>query len=155
MPKVAGSNPATGANLNKQSMTNKEIKFELGKIALTRCGCEHLTESLKNIYEWIIEEPTEEVIPEKPRNDYELKSVYEVYYEIQLIEQAEKAKWNKAQAKGHAARFMNVVRMHEIATVGQLIEYGKADFIRLRNMGRACADYVSMALKNLYGIDKW
>lgn len=135
-------------------MTNKEIKFELGKIALTRCGCEHLTESLKNIYEWIIEEP-EEVIPEKPRNDYELKSVYEVYYEIQRIEQAEKAKWNKAQAKGHAARFMNVVRMHEIATVGQLIEYGKADFIRLRNMGRACADYVSMALKNLYGIDKW
>ena len=139
-------------------MTNKEIKFELGKIALEKCQfseVDDFTASLAAVYKWIIEEPTEEVIPEKPRNDYELKSVYEVYYEIQRIEQAEKAKWNKAQAKGHAARFMNVVRMHEIATVGQLIEYGKADFIRLRNMGRACADYVSMALKNLYGIDKW
>lgn len=41
-------------------MTNKEIKFELGKIALTRCDGD-LTESLRNIYEWIIEEP-EEVI---------------------------------------------------------------------------------------------
>jgi hypothetical protein len=35
-------------------MTNKEIKFELGKIALERCSGADLTASLKNVYEWII-----------------------------------------------------------------------------------------------------
>lgn len=139
-------------------MTNKEIKFELGKIALTRCDGD-LTESLRNIYEWIIEEP-EEVIPEQPVNDYELKPIREVYLEIQRIEEAEKEEKiqkgrSRVQKKGHANRFLNVARMHDIETVGQLVEYGKAEFMLLPNIGRQCADYVSMALKNLYGIDKW
>lgn len=141
-------------------MTNKEIKFELGKIALTRCGCEHLTESLQNIYDWIIEEPEKEVIPEQPVNDYEQKPIREVYNEIQRMEEAEKEEkiqkgWRRVQKKGHANRFLNVARMHDIETVGQLVEYGKAEFMLLPNIGRQCADYVSMALKNLYGIDKW
>ena len=41
-------------------MTNKEIKFELAKIALERCAfstSETLAEGLKNLYEWIVEEP--------------------------------------------------------------------------------------------------
>lgn len=160
MPKVAGSSPVTGANLNKQTMTNKEIKFELGKIALTRCGCEHLTESLRNIYEWIIEDPEEEVIPKQPVNDYEQKPIREVYLEIQRIEEAEKEEKiqkgrSRVQKKGHARRFIHVAQYNDIETVGQLVEYDKADFMRLPNIGRQCADYISMALKNLYGIDRW
>ena len=45
-------------------MTNKEIKFELAKVALTKCNfitSESLTESLKNLYEWVVEEPEVEV----------------------------------------------------------------------------------------------
>lgn len=140
-------------------MTNKEIKFELGKIALSKCEGGNLAESLQNIYDWIIEEP-EEVIPKQPVNDYEQKPIREVYLEIQRIEEAEKEEkiqkgWRRVQKKGHANRFLNVARMHDIETVGQLVEYGKAEFMLLPNIGRQCADYVSMALKNLYGIDRW
>lgn len=144
-------------------MTNKEIKFELGKIALSKCNfmsSEDLSSSLKYVFEWIIEEPTEEVIPEKPVNDYEQKPIREVYNEMQCMEEAEKEEkiqkgWRRVQKKGHANRFLNVARMHDIETVGQLVEYGEAEFMLLPNIGRQCADYVSMALKNLYGIEKW
>ena len=41
-------------------MANKEIKLELARAALTMCKfttSEALTEALKNLYEWIVEEP--------------------------------------------------------------------------------------------------
>ena len=47
-------------------MTNKEIKLELAKVALATCRhmtSESLTESLKNLYEWVIEEPEVEEVP--------------------------------------------------------------------------------------------
>ena len=46
-------------------MTNKEIKFELAKVALTTCRhmtSESLTESIKNLYDWVIEEPVLEPV---------------------------------------------------------------------------------------------
>ena len=46
-------------------MTNKEIKFELAKVALTTCRhmtSESLTESLQNLYDWITEEPALEPV---------------------------------------------------------------------------------------------
>lgn len=50
-------------------MTNKEIKLELAKVALEKCNfttSETLTEGLKNLYEWVVEEPhTEEETIEK------------------------------------------------------------------------------------------
>lgn len=140
-------------------MTNKEIKFELAKVALSsrylRQG-----QSLEELYEWIIEEPEKEVIPEQPVNDYEQKPIREVYLEIQRIEEAEvSAKiqqgWSRVSKKGHARRFLNRAQMADIETVGQLLNFGKGDFLRLQNMGRQCAEYVSMALKNLYGIERW
>lgn len=42
-------------------MTNKEIKLELAKAALQSCRLmtsEDLTSSIKNVYEWIVEEGT-------------------------------------------------------------------------------------------------
>ena len=41
-------------------MTNKEIKFELAKVALTTCRhmtSESLSESITNLYDWVMEEP--------------------------------------------------------------------------------------------------
>jgi DNA-directed RNA polymerase alpha subunit len=146
-------------------MTNKEIKLELGKIVLARCSSVDLTYSMENIYKWIIEEPEEEITPEpgteKPdKKDYEQESIQEVYNEMQIIEEEEKLEkkregYRNVQKKGHAVRFRNAARMCEIETVGQLVKYGKADLTRARNMGEKCVDYVSMALKNLYGIEKW
>lgn len=130
-------------------MTNKEIKLELGKIALERCSGADLTASLKNVYEWIIEDPEEEIIPEQPRNDYELKSVHEVYCEMRRLEEDGKC------TIGLATRFSNIARDQEIKTVGQLLERGKTKFMRLWNVGRSCADAVGVALKNLYGIEFW
>ena len=46
-------------------MTNKEIKFELAKVALTTCRhmtSDSLSESLKNLYDWIIEESVQEPV---------------------------------------------------------------------------------------------
>ena len=145
-------------------MTNKEIKFELAKAALFS---RYLREdqSLEELYKWIIEEPEEDIIPEpgteKPdKKDYEQESIQEVYNEMQIMEEEEKLEkkregYRNVQKKGHAVRFRNAASYADIETVGQLIAFGKADFIKVRNMGRKCADYVSMALKNLYGIEKW
>ena len=47
------------AQEEKKIMTNKEIKFELAKVALTTCRhmtSESLTESIKNLYDWVTEE---------------------------------------------------------------------------------------------------
>lgn len=145
-------------------MTNKEIKFELAKAALLAHFL-RADQSLQELYEWIIEEPEEEIIPEPEtenpdKKDYEQIPISEVYNEMQIMEEEEKlekkrAGYRNVQKKGHAVRFLNAARLADIETVGQLIAYGRADFIRVRNMGRNCADYVSMALKNLYGIEKW
>lgn len=46
-------------------MTNKEIKFELAKVALTTCRhmtSESLSESLTNLYDWIMEEPAQKPV---------------------------------------------------------------------------------------------
>ena len=46
-------------------MTNKEIKFELAKVALTTCRhmtSESLSESLTNLYDWVMEEPEQEPV---------------------------------------------------------------------------------------------
>ncbi len=142
-------------------MTNKEIKFELAKAALLAHFL-RADQSLQELYEWIIEEPEEEITSEEQpvKVDYESRPISEVYNEMQIMEEEEKLEKRRngnkyAQKKGHAVRFLNAARFADIETVGQLIAYGKADFIRVRNMGRVCADYVSMALKNLYGIEKW
>ena len=61
-------------------MTNKEIKLELARIALERCTfstSETLTESLKNLYEWVIEEPEVEV-KENAQNEYDNITVSEI-----------------------------------------------------------------------------
>ena len=85
-----------------------------------------------------------------------------VYYEIDRLDIQEREEnkkkhpeWGVHQKRGNAIRFMNVAKEHDIETVGQLLEVGRARFEQFRNMGRLCADRTSEALDNLYGIKSW
>lgn len=58
------------------------------------------------------------------------------------------------QKGGNATRFLNISKANGIKTVGQLIAVGRIRFENFKNMGHKCAEQVSQALENLYGI-KW
>ena len=102
-------------------------------------------------------------IETKPVADYEndrlIDTVYNEIDRLDIQEREENKKkhpnWGVRQKRGNAIRFMNVAKECDIETVGQLIEFGRARFERTRNMGRRCADRVSEALNNLYGIKSW
>jgi hypothetical protein len=99
----------------------------------------------------------------KPAADYENDKLRDkVYYEIDRLDVQEREEYKKKypglgayQKRGNAVRFMNVAKEHDIETVGQLLEVGRARFEQFRNMGRLCADRISEALDNLYGIKGW
>ena len=102
-------------------------------------------------------------IETKPVADYEndrlIDTVYNEIDRLDIQEREENKKkyphWRVHQKRGNAIRFMNVAKECDIETVGQLLEFGRARFERTRNMGRRCADRVSEALNNLYGIKSW
>lgn len=50
---------------------------------------------------------------------------------------------------------MIIIKTNDIETVGQLLAVGRARFEKFKYMGRKCADDVSKALENLYGIKQW
>ena len=99
----------------------------------------------------------------KPAADYANdRLIDKVYHEIDRLDIQEREENKKKypglgvyQKNGNAARFMNVAKDHHIETVGQLLEVGRARFEQFRNMGRLCADRISEALDNLYGIKSW
>ena len=99
----------------------------------------------------------------KPVSDYANDRLMDkVYHEIDRLDVLEREEnrlnhpnWGVIQKRGNAVRFMNVAKDHDIETVGQLLEVGRARFEQFRNMGRLCADRISEALDNLYGIKSW
>ena len=92
-------------------------------------------------------------------NDRLIDKVYHEINRLDVLEREENKKkhpnWGVIQKRGNAVRFMNVAKEHDIETVGQLLEVGRARFEQFRNMGRLCADRISEALDNLYGIKSW
>ena len=92
-------------------------------------------------------------------NDRLLDTVYPEMDRMETLEREEQRKkrpeWRSVQKNGNAVRFINVAKGNDIETVGQLLAVGRAGFERLRFMGRVCADEVSKALDNLYGIKQW
>jgi hypothetical protein len=92
-------------------------------------------------------------------NDRLIDKVYHEMDRLDVLEREENRKkhpnWGVIQKRGNAVRFMNVAKEHDIETVGQLLEVGRARFEQFRNMGRLCADRISEALDNLYGIKSW
>ena len=99
-----------------------------------------------------------------PPTAYDEQPVMVLYEEINRLDELDKKEKEKLlrergsrrriQKSGRGIRFLNVCRQEDIETIGQIVKMGRANFERVRNMGRDCADKVGEALENLYGI-KW
>jgi len=100
---------------------------------------------------------------DNPPADYENDRLVDtVYNEMDRMETEERERqkrehpnWRSVHKNGNGVRFLNVAKANDIETVGQLLKVGRASFEKLRYMGRKCADEVSQALDNLYGIKQW
>ena len=128
-------------------MTNKEIKFELAKVALTKCNfitSESLTESLKNLYNWIIEEPeVEEENTDKNGSDsIDIKEVLNI------------VRKNEGSASGIATSLETIFGNNNINTVGDLMRIGRHDFSKYRLVGKKAILAIQDALEEL-GVTTW
>ena len=128
-------------------MENKEIKFELAKIALERCNfstSETLTESLKNLYEWIMEEPEVDVKTEQ-NNSFDSVDIKEV---LNIVRK------NRGLSSGIATMLEGIFNGNNINTVGDLIRIGRRDFSKYRLVGKKSIWAIEDALEEL-GVTTW
>ena len=128
-------------------MTNREIKFELAKVALTTCRhmtSESLSESIKNLYEWIIEEPEVDVNNQK---DYDKVSVREI---IRYL-----VNNDRYSDKRYASSLVNVFNDNGINTVGDILRLDRREFLRIKGVGKGSVTRIDDALEELYGIKDW
>jgi DNA-directed RNA polymerase alpha subunit len=128
-------------------MTNKEIKFELAKVALEKCcftTSETLTDGLKNLYEWIVEEPEAEV-------ETEQKSSYD---EIDIKEVLNIVRKNQGFSSGIATMIETVFHNNNINTVGDLMRISRRDFSKYRLVGKKSIWAIDDALVEL-GVKGW
>jgi DNA-directed RNA polymerase alpha subunit len=128
-------------------MENKEIKFELAKIALERCNfltSETLTESLKNLYEWIMEEPEVEVETEQ-KNSFDGVDIKEV---LNIVRK------NQYFSSGIATMLEGIFDSNNINTVGDLVRIGRRDFSKYRLVGKKSIWAIEDALEEL-GVKSW
>ena len=128
-------------------MTNKEIKFELAKVALEKCcftTSETLTEGLKNLYEWVIEEP-----------DVEVKTIAKNSFDnIDIKEVLNIVRKNQCFSSGIATMLETIFNNNNINTVGDLIRIGRRDFSKYRLVGKKSIWVIDDALAEL-GIKGW
>lgn len=128
-------------------MTNKEIKLQLARIALERCTfstSETLTESLKNLYEWIMEEPEVDVKTEQKNSfdDIDIKDV------LSIIRK------NRGLSSGIATMLDGIFNGNNINTVGDLTRIGRRDFSKYRLVGKKSIWAIEDALDEL-GVKSW
>ena len=121
-------------------MTNREIKFELAKIALVQCVS---IDSVKQMYEWIIEEP--EVDVDKPKTDYDKTSVREI---IKYL-----VKNDRYNDKRYAISLVNVFNDNGINTIGDILKMGRQAFMQIKGVGKGSVTRIDDALEELYGIE--
>ena len=128
-------------------MTNKEIKFELAKVALTTCRhmtSEALTESLKNVYDWIVEEPEVEV-ETIDKNSFDSIDIKEV---LNIVRK------NQGFSSGIATMLETVFHNNNINTVGDLMRISRRDFSKYRLVGKKSIWAIDDALNEL-GTTTW
>lgn len=128
-------------------MTNKEIKLELARIALEKCvfsTSETLTEGLKNLYEWIVEEPDVEV---EATNENSFDSV-DIKKVLNIVRK------NQGFSSGIATMLETVFNNSNINTVGDLIRIGRRDFSKYRLVGKKSIWAIDDALNEL-GATTW
>ena len=122
-------------------MTDKEIKLELAKVALTKCSfttSETLTESLKNVYEWITEHSEEE--EPKTKNAYD---------DIDIQEVVKRIKSNTKTSSGIATTLESIFHSNGIQTVGDLLRMSKREFSKYRCVGKKSISAIEDALDEL------
>lgn len=128
-------------------MENKEIKFKLAKIALERCTfstSETLTESLKNLYDWITEEP-EDKVETNQENQFNRIDIKEV---LKIIRK------NQRLSSGIATSLETIFNNNNINTVDDLMRIGRRDFSKFRLVGKKSIWAIDDALCEL-GIKGW
>ena len=128
-------------------MENKEIKFELAKVALATCRhmtSEALTESLKNLYEWVVEEPEVEV-KTVDNNSFDSIDIKEV---INIVRK------NQGFSSGIATSLETIFNNNNIDTVGDLMRIGRHDFSKYRLVGKWSIWAIDKALNEL-GVTTW
>ena len=129
-------------------MENKEIKLELAKVALEKCcftTSETLTEGLKNLYEWVVEDP--EVEDEATdKNSFDSINIKEV---LNIVRK------NQRFGSGIATSLETIFSYkNDINTVGDLIRIGRCGFSKYRNVGNKTVCAIDDALNEL-GIKGW
>jgi len=128
-------------------MTNKEIKLELAKVALEKCcftTSETLTEGLKNLYEWIVEEP-EAVVEEHAQNEYDNITVSEILNCVRK---------NVYTGSPVPEKLTSTFTANDIKTAGDLLKIGRQYFKRYRNIGKKSLLALDDALAEL-GVKGW
>lgn len=128
-------------------MENKEIKFELAKVALEKCcftTSETLTEGLKNLYEWVVEEPEVEV-KENTQNAYNNITVSEILNCVRK---------NVYECSPVTEKLASTFTANDIKTVGDLLGIGRQCFKRYRNIGKKSLLALDDALTEL-GVKGW
>lgn len=128
-------------------MTNKEIKFELAKVALTKCNfmtSESLTESLNNLYEWIMEEPKveEETVDNNSFGSIGIKEVLNI------------VRKNHSSGSGIATLLGTAFHKNNISTVDDLVRIGRHDVSKYRLVGKKSIWAIDDALAEL-GVKGW
>lgn len=124
-------------------MTNREIKLELAKIALVQ----NLSmDSIKQMYEWIIEENSEDNVSatcEDAKTDYDKIPIKEIVSQIALDE---------PDTSCYPSKISEVFLRNDINTVGDLLNIGRRMFRRYRNVGSGSIGRIDGALYDLYAI---
>lgn len=126
-------------------MENKEIRFELAKIALSRStfmASESITEATKKLYDWIVEKTKDDI----PFAVYDNKPISEV---ISFIGKS------KRMGSTYATKVAALFRDNEINTVGDLLRTGARSLSCCRNVGKGSITRIDDALEELYGIKNW
>ena len=128
-------------------MTNKEIKFELAKVALASCSnltIEMLSESLKNLYDWIMEEPEVDV-ETTDKNSLDSVGIKEV---LNIVRK------NQVFSSGISTSLEAIFNNNNINTVGDLTRIGRRDFSKYRLVGKKSIWAIDDALEEL-GVKDW
>ena len=115
-------------------MTNRDIKLELTKIAMT-CGMS--IERAKEFYDWITEEP-ERVLPEGKPTKWD---------DTPIVELA-----SRTRIEG---TILKRCRENDINTVGDLIRLGAHKFGKCHNVGRHTISVIDEALEEHFQIPDW
>ncbi len=117
-------------------MTNREIKFELAKIALVQ---NLPMDSIKQMYEWIIEEPEvkEETTEKNGLDSINIKEVLNI------------VRKNQGSSNGIATSLETIFNKNNINTVGDLMRIGRCDFRKYRLVGKKSVWAIDDALEEL------